>query len=63
MAMSQTRKNEPLAANRPVADRTRVSGPRRRAVSAASDEHMGAMETQVRPTMPPKTDDDETKQG
>jgi hypothetical protein len=37
--------------------RTRTASPH------SGDEHMGATEEQMRPTLPPKSEDDEPKQG
>ena len=45
----------------------RLGKPARLGTRAASpghgDEHMGAPEEQIRPTLPPKSEDDEPKQG
>jgi len=59
--MATTRKNTPVT----PADRKARNGRLKRHLVPTSpgDRHMGATESQVSKTMPPKADDDEPKQG
>ena len=62
MPVPQTSSEKTLSARR-AAPRKPKRASQRTAAGDAGDRHIGATENQVSPTMPPRPEDDEPKQG
>jgi len=60
--MSAVRTDKKRPADRQTTAREKATG-RHAAPSNATEKHLGALESQVGRTLPPKGDDDEPKQG